>query len=262
MTEETLLKKLKRKVRYGLRFARYTGSYRRLSALKGRYAGQRCFLVASGPSISEMDLSPLNNEFVCMVNASVKGIGAVVPKADMHVVLDNNRYRRFAEIFEDIAQENAVKFRFYNFAVRRHWRRLPRRYAEPYFVMNHPVTLEERGVPLGFMRGGVAAGSTVLLGAAQICSWMGFSEIYILGCDLSYDDAPTPYFYAMSELDNKHEEDSKVQARRMNMHLVNREFSALAEELEKHGTRLFNAGKGGNLTSLPRVAFPTLFSGD
>ena len=124
--------------------------------------------------------------------------------------------------------------------------------------MNHPRSLGERGVPPGFMRDGISSGSTVLIGAAQICLWLGFRQLHILGCDLSYGEASGPYFYAMSALDKTHEADAKVQARRAEMHKVNGEFALFAEAVKPYGARMVNSGLGGNLDSIERVELSRL----
>jgi len=47
---------------------RYWESVRRLRLFKNKHKGQRCFIVGNGPSLKEMDLAPLRNEFTFGLN--------------------------------------------------------------------------------------------------------------------------------------------------------------------------------------------------
>src|SRR4051812_26387014 len=55
-------------------FAAYVGStkgrksLRQLLALRGKFAGKRCFIIGNGPSLRQMDLSPLEHEYTFGLN--------------------------------------------------------------------------------------------------------------------------------------------------------------------------------------------------
>lgn len=236
---------------------RWRGEYRRLQAMRGSGAGRRAFLLGSGPSIGAMDLSPLDDEFVCVVNMGVHAIGGAVSHADMHVVTDTNRYRRFATDIEEIARKHPIPYRFISHRTRGVWRSLPERANEPVFLVPHVDRLERRGdVPP--LEEGVIRARSVLLTAAVLLEYLGFSPIYVLGCDLSYDKGDT-YFYELGPLDRVHENDPKVMARRPGMHAVDGDFAILRRSFAADGHLILNAGSGGNLTSLERIDFATLF---
>ncbi len=237
----------------------YRRDYRRLEGLSGEFSGKRCFLLGSGPSLGKMDLGLLKNEFTCVVNAGVRAVENGLPQATMHVCLDNNRYRRFHGEFERLALSHPIPYRFFNWRMRRYWKKNHSRAARPYFLRAHPADFHDRGYSGDFSEG-ISGANTVLVAAAQILCNMGFSQIYILGCDLDYDGENGKYFYQMGELDKVHEQDGKVVQRRENMRLANRDFRDAQEALAPYGTRLFNAGVGGNLTALERVEFVQLFN--
>ena len=103
----------------------------------------------------------------------------------------------------------------------------------------------------------IAGGQTVLLSATQIALFMGYREIYILGCDLNYT-TPEPYAYAINEDDFR-------AARRDEEKMIrntNRGFARLSAESAPYGQRILNAGPGGNLQALPRVHFGEIFDAD
>ena len=45
-----------------------------MTKFSGRHAGERCFVVGSGPSIARMDLSWLKDEITICVNQSYKAL--------------------------------------------------------------------------------------------------------------------------------------------------------------------------------------------
>lgn len=228
----------------------------RLEPLRAVGRGRRAFLVGNGPSLATMDLSRLETEFVCVANLGLRAIGNCIPHADMHIVMDTHRYRRFAGEIERSAAFHAIPYRFLNLRMRHRWRRQgsgPR----PHFLINSPRKLVA-GEPVPDLSDGVVTGASVLLSGAMVLDFMNFEEIFLIGCDLEYAPAK-PYFYAVGALDATHERDRKVIAKRGEMVDVNGEFAVLRAHFEQNGRRIQNAGVGGQLDSLQRVDFASLF---
>ena len=249
----------RRRVRFLRTQALFSREYPKLCAVKDTYRGRRGFIVANGPSLKSMNLSLLKNEFVCILNNGGRAIGGMLPHADMHVVTDNNKYRRFAADYETVALTNSIPYRFYNFKVRKDWGRLAQRSARPFFIMGNPQSLLEKG----FTRDpwhGFGECSTVALWAVQVMHYMGFSEIYVLGIDLDYQ-TQGPYFYALGPKDRVNEEDPKVKAHRAApFPNADKEFALALRAMQADGRKLMNAGVGGRLNALPRVNFEALFA--
>lgn len=250
--------RLVRSLRALLRRARWTGAFRRLEALKGIGERRRAFLLGSGPSLAAMDLSLLDSEFVCVVNMGIRAVGREISHADMHVVSDANRYRRFAAEIEAIALEHPVPYRFVSRRGRAVWYGLERRSVEPIFIVPHTEKLTTLGAvpPLAE---GLVTGPSVLISAAVLMEFLGFSPIYVLGCDLDYESGGK-YFYEQGSLDRVHEADPIVMGRRGGMLAINDHFAVLRAVFEGRGHAILNAGVGGKLSSLPRVDFKTLFA--
>jgi len=236
---------------------RWANTFRRLEAIRGIGEGRRAFLLGSGPSLAAMDLSPLDREFVCVANMGIRAVGRQIFHADMHVVSDANRYRRFAPEIEAIALEHPVPYRFVSRRARAVWRGLERRSIEPFFIVPHTGKLTAlHAIPP--LSEGPVTGPSVLITAAVLMEFLGFSPIYVLGCDLDYESGGK-YFYEQGSLDRVHEADPIVMGRRGGMLSVNDHFAVLRTVFESRGHAILNAGLGGKLTSLPRVDFRTLF---
>jgi hypothetical protein len=246
-------------LRFRLTQALFSHEYLQLRALKDTYRGRRGFIVANGPSLKSMNLCFLKNEFVCILNNGGQAIGGMLPHADMHVVFDNNKYRRFAAEFESVALTNSIPYRFFNFKLRKDWKKLDQRSNRPYFIIGNPRPLLEGGFVRDPWRG-YGDCATVVLPAVQIMYYMGFSEIYVLGVDLDYE-SQGPYFYSLGAKDRVHEQDPKVQGRRAaSIPHADEEFALVLRVMQADGRKLVNAGVGGRLDALPRVNFAALFA--
>src|SRR5688572_672394 len=252
-----LHKRVWRSARRAFRVFRWQAELRRIRALRDIGKGRRAFLVGNGPSLSRMDLSPLAGEFVCLVNRGVRALGQGLDHADMHIVNDIHCYRAFAHEIETIAARHPIPYRFLNARMRRRWRREGQG-AEPYFLIGNPRKLTA-GQVVPDLADGVVTGPSILLSAVHLLQAMGFAEIHLIGCDLDYDSGG-PYFFGLDETDAAHEKSPDIVARRKDMSEVNGQFAVLRANLEPNGKKIFNAGLGGNLESLPRVDFESLFT--
>ena len=229
-----------------------------MARIRGIGEGRRAFLIGNGPSVNTMPLELLANDFVCVVNMGIRSVGEQLPHADMHVVTDTNRYRRFAGEIETAALEHPVPYRFVARRVRRIWKNLPERANRPYFIVPHTAKLADLG-DLPPVSEGVVRAATVLVTGAVLLEFLGFSPIYVIGCDIDYKTHGT-YFYEMNELDIAHEHDPAVVKRRAETVKFNDNFACLRAAFARRGRELINAGVGGNLTSLDRTDFSGLFA--
>jgi hypothetical protein len=229
---------------------------KRIKSLQGIGVGRRAFLVGNGPSINRLDLAKLEGEFVCLTNRGLRALGERLDHADMHIVNDIHCYRVFGREIEEIVSKNPIRYRFLNTRMRRRWRRMAQG-PTPHFLIGNPQKLVS-GNPVPDLSGGVVTGPSILLSAVHLLDYMGFSELYVIGCDLDYESTG-PYFFRLNELDIANEQNPDIIARRQDIAKVNEQFAILRTHLERSGGRICNAGGGGNLESLPRVNFADLF---
>jgi hypothetical protein len=253
----TLRKAFSRRMRYVWYLAKMNLALPRLLKLQGSKKGKRVFLLANGPSLAKLDLSHLKGEDVCVVNMGLRALDSILPHVTIHVATDKNRYVRFAEDIEDYALRYDIPLRFFGIWGRKTWKRLPKKGSVPYFMVVGHKSIFERGFKSAPYLGYGSCG-TVMIIALQILYFLGYDEVYVAGVDLDYG-GEQPYFYAMTGKDNVHEADQKVQARRPLMDNANEEFAFARVAFEQNGRLLANAGVGGNLNSLPRVEFNSLF---
>ncbi len=100
--------------------------------------------------------------------------------------------------------------------------------------------------------------------AIQLAYYMGFSEVYLVGVDHSYQFKGTPHAEQVSEGDDPNHFAANYFGKGFRWHLPDLEGSELAYRVAKHifqtsGRRIFDATVGGKLEVFPKVAYPSLF---
>jgi hypothetical protein len=163
------------------------GDYVRLAALRNKHAGKRCFVIANGPSLNDMDLTPLKNEITMGCNAIYKKFGAWGFKTNYLVMEDMEQTELRAREYEKIdgvcklaAIHNAYAFkmssdiRYFNAGARSaayYWTDLYPRFSDDFASV-------------------VYMGGTVTYIMLQLAYFMGCDPVYIIGLDFDYGQLP------------------------------------------------------------------------
>lgn len=228
--------------------------FKRIRKFYNRHDGERCFVVATGPSLKIDDLDKLyrNNEYAISVNTVFRAFGKTKWRPNYLVVTDT---ATLDEYFDEIIHAN-IQYKFISDRQYRKWEKICREDI----IMFHLITeyYEAEGPKFSFqLDNGVYYGYTVLYAALQLAVYMGFKKIYIIGadCDL-VGDGTSGCNHFIKEYDDKFY-NKKVDFD------YERMFSAykIAEEKTKNrGARIYNATRGGRLEVFQRVEFDSLFS--
>lgn len=139
-----------------------------ITQFRNIHNGKGLFILASGPSLNNHNLSLLKNKLVMGLNRSFKAY----PKSYYHCAMD----LRLFELFKQELKDSRYLF-----------------------------TLEDRpfGVPLkllgaeGFSRNlenGIYTGYTISYFAMQVAYYMGFKTLFFLGLDLKHEGYNTHFF--------------------------------------------------------------------
>lgn len=242
----------------------------RLNELQGRFAGERIFVLGSGPSLNKTPLEKLENEHVFAVNR----IGLLLERVswqpmfytafDTRVVPDNA-----AEI-----SELDIPYKFFS----PRYRNLLGEAENHYF---HSVSANYNGFGHSFTDNaaycGFGGGGTISVIAIQLAYFLGFREIYLLGMDASYTVLPTVEQSGDYQLggdvkmlltstadDDPNHFDPRYYGRGKKWHNPNVEemkigFGRSARYISSMGGKLRNATIGGALEEVERVDFESLF---
>lgn len=220
------------------------------------HKGERCFIVATGPSLTMEDVERLKGEWTFTVNSGVTMYDKTDWRADYYGFVDAHAFEILREKLKskeipvlfysdfdvDYQEENGVGFPkndAYNSLTNTFWQRwFPKRYPETKF--SDDITKV------------VYTGKSVVYAMLQIAAYMGFSEIYLLGVDCNYAQ-PKMYSDNVKFTDHKNSWTKEQLIRNGNEMLP--QYEIANDYANKHGFHIYNATRGGQLEAFPRVDF-------
>jgi len=239
-----------------------TGNHKKIASLKNAHQGKRCFIIGSGPSINKMDLSPLKSEITFGHNAfyliadrlgflpTYYVIEDPLPAEDNSTEI--NKLVGTTKIFpQDLKYclKKDEKTVYVNF----------NRYFSYYPQPNFPQFSED-------MLKCVFWGGTVAYMSLQLAYYMGIREVYLIGVDLSYkvpENEVDPVITSETDDPNHFHPDYFGAGKRWHQPMVERmkhSFEYAAKFYQQNDGIVHNATVGGNLDTLPRVDYKTLFT--
>jgi len=113
-------------------------------------------------------------------------------------------------------------------------------------------------------RRGIWHGATVTYVAIQLAYFMGFTEVYLIGLDHSFESSGEPHEQVTSQGPDPNHFDPEYFGSGTEWHLPDLATSELAYRIARHhfeqsGRKIRNASQGGALEILDRVDYDTLF---
>lgn len=155
------------------------------ASFKGIYKGKRCFILGNGPSLSEIDLSLLKDEITFTVNDLCYKKDFEALDTTYHVFADPHNYGRLEELLrklEEKANPKGIFIESTGYEILKQ-QNLPLQF--PIYVFANGIEVED----LSFMDIDLCHllpyFCTVVQYAISIAAYMGFQEIYLVGCDFN-----------------------------------------------------------------------------
>lgn len=229
-----------------LRFA----NRQKIERFKNAYQGQSAFIVGNAPSLKELPLDLLFQSDIpfFMVNNGVRlAKNCNIP---FHVVCDPECFLEYSSSWQGLPIQHA----FYR-------NRFTRLIPDAKQRFPYPVTwlpYRSGGILKRNFQTNLALGlgndSNVICFTAQVCFYLGFQNVYIIGCDLTYTQG-NEYAYEQTEADRRQQQTEKTKTKRKGMKRANAEFEIIHQIFTQHGRSVFNCGVGGNLNTIPRLPF-------
>jgi hypothetical protein len=234
---------------------------RRWAALKGRYAGQRAFLIGNGPSLNRTPLHLLEGEHTICFNRFNLMFERLAWRPTMYATIDDrvllDSVDEVGEIIPQVRHAFLPDLHPFNIDFQRriapaenlYWLRLDR--------LSFSADLPSCGI-----------NKTVTNVGLQILAFLGFTEIYLVGVDMDYQTPPDVEqdgrdWTSTSDSDPNHFDPRYFgTGRRYHRPLLDETLLKYREArafFDARGCRVYNAGIGGKLEVFPRVDFRGLF---
>lgn len=228
----------------------------KIQALKGKYSG-RIWLIGNGVSLRDTPLELLTDEYSFAMN----GIAMIYPRTTWRptfyfCVSSNARHEDRRPLFLAPVEDSAISFLSSGF---KRWGWLEDRDNVYWVNVPQVFTNDEKEENLGLWSldaaKWLARGGTSMYCVMQTAAYLGFTEFYLVGCDLGWKAAKNAdgdpnhfdpnYFYATNPPDQE------------DVDRINREMGQAhrraKQVLDGLGIKVFNATRGGELETYPRV---------
>lgn len=206
-----------------------------------KYHGKRCFILATGPSLTIEDVKALKNEYTFGMNSLVKIFDELGWETTFLGIQD---YNVFGSLQKEIgATKNTTLFCGSN--LKKRYKLPERAYEFPLDLMNHVVHPTDH-YKTGFSEDcsvRVYDGYTITYSLIQLAVYLGFKEIYLLGCDCGYSGSKH-HFVEHGVVDPNF---ATAQERMFFSYRYGKKYC------DVHGIKIYNATRGGALEIFPRV---------
>jgi len=230
----------------------YKSHYAKIKKLKNIHKGERCFIIATGPSLRLADIELLKNEKTFSVN----GIFRLFEKTDWrptyYAICDYNVCLDYINNYGSLDFDSFCKERlfFIQQTEKLFWDDQYTKKAQfiPFCSLNDFTTGQRRRFYYSEnLLWGLYTMQTVTNFCMQIAQYMGFKKIYLLGVDCDYitngqhfSDEKSPNLKSYIQLSDAQERLTKA-------------FGWIKKELEARGVTIYNATRGGALEVFERV---------
>jgi len=216
----------------------------RLISLKDKHKGEKCFIVATGPSLTVDDLEKLKGKTCFSLNSIVKLFAKTEWRPDYYIVNDPDVYDSLGEEINKADLKTVLYncFDILNFARDG----IKYKSSSEYLIRvrsRNPKKHPEHILFSTDANEGFYAWHTTLGTIFQLAAYMGFSEIYLIGSDCNYKGA------------QRHAEgiDYKCDAAPNSGDLIIHDYELAVPVFQELGIKVFNATRGGALEVFPRV---------
>jgi hypothetical protein len=219
---------------------------------KNKHAGQRCFIVCTGPSLTYEDLELLKGEITFSMNGIVKGFSQTDWRPTYYGIQDHLVYEECQELFlEDTNQMFFVA----DWITKKGYEVPSYSILFPLGFYKHRTLSAEVKLSTKFSMNPSALvydGYTVTYSLLQIAVYMGFKDIYLLGCDCYYSpNSKNQHFVEMKRIDPTF----VTAAERMKY-----AYQEAKKYADTHHIHIYNATRGGHLDVFERVSLEDTLS--
>ena len=220
--------------------------WHKIKKYKNIHVGKRCFLIMTGPSLTISDLELLKNEYTFSVNSIINCFDKTDFRPNYYCIWDSNAYKLLKD------KINASDFDMVFLHAHGDMKGFKGRHTyvrcnafDPFDAGKtgkiNPIFDYNYDKEFRF-------GSSVVFFCLQLAYYMGFTKVYILGCDCSYGKNSSDYNKQISgAYEIKYKEINKENE------IMNETFKGYLNYFKNKNFKIYNATRGGYLELLPRV---------
>lgn len=228
-------------------------------AFRDIHKNERCFILGTGPSLAlltEYQLDKLKSEVLFGVNSFYKTGHASVLQPKYYVLMDDLYWKELGGVFREVANKFAVNPPTFITDQRARGVIDGLQLADPQvFVYAKKYPTKEMSDDI---TKNIYATMNVVSSSIIVALYMGFKEIYLLGCDYNYFGGTGGHCYDdKDELDGKKDYDgfAKNLAFYLRFYWITTEFHYLIAKLAKaKGVKVVNLTPTSLLDAYPRIS--------
>ena len=220
--------------------------YQTLKKYKNKHKGQRCFIIATGPSLTFEDLHILKNEYTFGMNSIVMKYHETDFRPTYYGIQDHIVYQAIEKeilsayadadnvfVSDRITWHSKIGSKWNVFPLNMSYNGYKRWFKEEFFAKFSDNIYRQ-----------VYSGFSITYSLIEIAAYMGFKEIYLIGADCSFLKDQKNHFAEHGVIDTTLD---TAAARNIAGYMEALRFSKV------HGFEIFNATRGGMLEVFPRV---------
>lgn len=235
-------------VRKVLRLYKYVdGQYAQIEEFKNKHLGERCFILATGPSLTVEDVRKLKKEYTFGMNSICMLFDELGWETTYYGVQDRGVFEKLVDKYQKLQDTVLFVGDGIPDSERNKVKSIP--FAINY--LDHKHSYKRLNTKFSFdVLKQVYDGYTITYSLIQIAVYMGFKEIYLLGNDCSYPNDPKKQHF----MDFGHYDSSTLTARDRIIFA----YQYAKDFLKESDVKILNATRGGALEIFPRVDFDSL----
>lgn len=265
-----------RKISFLRAYLRNKPVLRQNSYYKDLYKGKRCFIIGNGPSLKKLDIKRLRNEYTFTVNSMSVTEEFQIIKPKFHIMVDSALFdlknKVFIENLKKLLNLSDTPVCVFPIKARKNIGDLnPLTTSKNIYLMQGEELDNITNIDLAKP---IPPYKNVVNVALYTALYMGFSEIILIGCDMTgfvkvYDETDNisygGHFYDEKSVGDK-EFLVKAHTERTNEFMLKSYgyafelFRLTNDYAVKKGVKIINATQGGILDVFPRVKFTSLFT--
>ena len=223
---------------------------------KDMHKGERCFILGTGPSLKNLDYDLLKNEIIFGVNYLYKGEVIKYIAPDYYCLYDEGFYNELLSDTKEVLGILADTTFFFRTKAYDVINKLNVNNKRIYYQHCNSVQYKDH-ISIDLTKN-ITAPFNVVVGCIQTAIYMGFSEIYLLGCDFnSFATPKIQHYYDKGELADR---SLTLGLELKSYALVCYHHYALEKYAVSHGIKIYNITSGSLLDAYERKSVNDVLS--